>query len=242
MQSYLGRTNYFLREAYAYCAPEYQSRMLQLAQEDTDTLEYLVNSLLYGDKSLNVRAGIASSPDIYRLALVDGCVGIDRYYTADQCSNFQYGIFTRGWLGGFSEYIHLVRQMIAEKRDALAAGVCPASSLNSVLDDTRLTTIDQMRWRYVTAGLFAMATVRARDADALFQLFISLNIAVTVSCLVALLLIDTCFYHKLVLALDRDIKRTRTLLQLFPDDVTRAIPSLLKTGATTPRSLPPGLR
>lgn len=44
-----------------------------------------LQGLAYGSKSLHLRPGIQINDAIYSLCLVDGCVGIGTYYTADMC-------------------------------------------------------------------------------------------------------------------------------------------------------------
>lgn len=113
-QFYVGKSNLQLRHAFGYCDPSFQRNSIELGLEYAETLEFLVNSLLYGNENMKLRAGVHVSDEIYDLSMVNGCVGVATgYYSASDCLSFYNGLFARGWIQGFREYMHTMRELLS---------------------------------------------------------------------------------------------------------------------------------
>lgn len=103
--------------------------------------------------------------------------------------------------------------------------------MTTTLNGYEVNVIDQMRWRYVTAGLVRMSQVRLSEAESLFGTFRTINIAATVCSIIALQIFYSSVYKRMISGLDKEIKNVRMLLLLFPDEVSENVPAIIKAGS-----------
>lgn len=150
-------------------------------------------------------------------------------------SSFYGGIYSKGLLQGFREYIHVMRTLIAQRRQDLSMDPTLDSAGSfcnqyTNLNGYNIDAIDQMRWRYLAAAASKMNDVRSQAANKLFSDFNVINISVTVASIVALQLFYSLLYNRMVGGLDEEIKNVRMLLLLFPDEVSQQVPAILSAG------------
>jgi len=233
-QVYLGLLYIYLRDGIGYCDPNYASTALNLTMNSDSNLEYLQNGLMYGANKMSLRPGIHLSNDIYNLAMVNGCVATnDDSYNMSSCeSTFYYGIFGKGFMQGFREFLHLSREVVQSTRtsiinDPTLTTLCnPSQSLNS---DT-LDYLDQMRWRYMKEGLSEFTRLRLELSNHIFDNFLVANIAITICTIIALQFFFTLLYKRMIQSMDKEIKNVRLLLLLFPDEVSKQVPAIVNVG------------
>jgi hypothetical protein len=237
----LSRTNFQLRDAYAYCDPKFVEHSLNQSQADILMMEMVTDALMYGSPSLNVRSGIQIMPEINHVAMINGCTDTTKYYyPMENCTQLFYGgIFSRGMMQGFKEFANDVRLLILLRREQLAAdptgvSLCANPQGSGTdrypLNDKMVNDVDQMRWRYLAAPLNRIATIRIANAHSVFQTFSRYDLGLTLACIAALILFYYVIYSPLIRRLDKDIKEVRLLLLLFPDDVSRAVPVIAEVG------------
>jgi len=233
-QFYTGEVNILLHNAFSYCIPEFVEHALNESKAVEDSLEFLQNSLMYGSERTTLRAGIHVSDDIYKLAMVDGCTENNGFfYSYNDCKNtFYNGIFGKGFMQGFREFVHLARELIQEQRTilendpTLTTNCDPLIGLNSV----NMVTVDQMRWRYIAAGFAQFANIRIQEASAMFESFQVANIVITVMTIIALQIFYNSLYKRMIANMDKEIKNVRLLLLLFPDEVSKQVPAIINAG------------
>lgn len=238
---FLGEVNYYLRDAYAYCDPEYVAAALNRTEHAMDNMEFLTDGLMYGSKVMHLRAGVQFSPALAQIAMVNGCVDhVGEYYNMSQCERtFYEGLFGKGMMQGFKEFTADVRLLTLQRRAALAqdptgmslcADPLASGDHRHPLNNELIDAVDQMRWRYLAAVTNAASAIRLADAHAVFDVFASYDLGLTLSCIAALSLFYSFVYAPLIRRLDKEIKEVRHLLLLFPDEVSRAVPAILEVG------------
>ena len=150
---------------------------------------------------------------------------------------FNYGIVSRGLLGVIIDYVQRVREAVLEQQQLIALG--PAHIAFRSIDKVSplgvgpLTTgqlVNEMASAYLAGGLQSLASnieseveglvTAAANIDALAVAFSSLTLPVFV----------LVFYRPLVLHLDADIKRSRALLMLVPDEIAKVVPAIVNAG------------
>jgi len=232
-QVYTGLTNMYLRDAVAYCDPTFMQYSLNMTASSRNNLEYLQNALMYGADEMALRPGIQLSPEVYNLALVNGCVSNnDDAYNISTCqTSFYHGIFGNGFMQGCREFLHLTKQVIESTRTLIANDPSLSSCNPSLLLNSKIINdIDQMRWRYIQAGLTEFTRLRLDMSNTILDNFLVANIIVTISTIVALQIFYTTLYKPMIRTMDKEIKNVRLLLLLFPDEVSKQVPAIIAAG------------
>ena len=150
---------------------------------------------------------------------------------------FNYGIVSRGLLGAIIDYVQRVREAVLEQQQLIALGPTHIAyrevNNDSPLGVGPLTTgqlVNEMASAYLAGGLQSLANkiqsevvgrvTTAVNIDALAVAFSSLTLPVFV----------LVFYRPLILHLDAEIKRSRTLLMLVPDEIAKVVPAIVNAG------------
>jgi len=137
---------------------------------------------------------------------------------------FFYGLVGTGLLPAMKQYLLLARNVLQERRGALAAGgVLPRVNLTA----GALAFVNKLGTSFLPAGLESLSAARVAENDAALSSFQQLNLVATVVSVLALALIYVLVYRPLFYMLDREIKMTRGLLLLLPDDAARSVPAVL---------------
>jgi hypothetical protein len=215
----------------------------------------LVDSLSYGSSSRNLRPALSSSPSAYRILLENGCVhnevsaatcavygkrSCDYFYPYAFCympqgnTDINYKVFSSGVVGtgllpALRQFLVMARNLLQQRQAALAAGGS-ADLPREDLSAAPFSIMDQLGRQYLPAGLEALSSGRIGENVSYLSQFASLNLAATLLCVLAMALIYALFYAPLFARLDKDIKGTRGLLLLLPDDAARAVPAVMAAG------------
>jgi hypothetical protein len=83
---------------------------------------------------------------------------------------------------------------------------------------------------FIPAAARQISRTRIAEATATLTNFVTLNTIITIAACLALVAFYGLWFAPLVRRLDRDIKGVRSLLLLFPDSVSRAVPAILNHG------------
>lgn len=125
------------------------------------------------------------------------------------------------------QYLLLARNVLQQRRDALAT-LKPGDVLPRIsLTEGPLGFVHKLGLSFLPAGLEALSLGRVRENDAMLASFQSLNLVATIVSVLALLIIYVFVYRPLFYRLDREIKNTRGLLLLLPDDAASSVPAVL---------------
>lgn len=226
---------------------------LNLSSSQLELASTLVDALSYGSVDRHLRPALSSSNSAYRILLENGCVqnAVDAatcanygtrpcnyFYPYNFCykppSNvdinypvFYYGIVGTGLLPALRQYVLLARNLIKDRAAALASGV-PLPRID--LTAPPFSFVDQLGRLYLPAGLEALSQGRVDEDTKYLTNFGDLNLLATLLCILTLLLFYICTYRPLFAKLDKDIKDTRGLLLLLPEEAARLVPAVLNAG------------
>ncbi len=248
-----------LRAAMVGNSPEWVAFNLDSAEEDVKLLTQLSEALAYGDTKLGMTSVLTNSQKAYDMLLVNGCIDSSLpasecahygtqpcvyWYNLTYCLNpqldsgasshpvFFYGLVGTGLLPATREYEMMVEDAIAAQRAALAASVAAGTPLprGMSFDSPPGLYIDRLGAAYLPAGIHKLANTLSEEGVAVLQAYsYSLTIVTVMSC-VSLLLLYLAVYRPIIARLDSDIKRTRFLLLLVPEDVLRRVPEVGAAG------------
>ena len=140
---------------------------------------------------------------------------------------FFYGLVGTGLLPAMKQYLLLARNLLKQRRDQLLTG--------EPLERTALTTgalafVNKLGTSFLPAGLEELSARRAKENSDLMKSFSMLNLVATIVSVIALIFIYFFVYKPLFYTLDRDIKITRGLLLLLPEETARQVPAVLAVG------------
>ena len=247
---------YSLRNALVYGAPDkWVPHWLNVSSQQLGLASELVDSLSFGSAGRGVRPALTSSPAAYSLLLENGCVhnevGVDvcanygkkscnYYYAYSGCymppgntditySVFGGGVVGKGLLPALRQFVLVAGNLIRERGEELA-GRAGQQLPRMDLMAAPLTTMDQLGRLYLPAGLGKLSEARIGEDVAYLTQFAQLNLLATLLCLVALVGFYLLAYRPLFAGLDKDIKRTRGLLLLLPEEAAKAVPAVMGAG------------
>lgn len=202
------------------------------------TMESVQDGLLYGSESRHVRPLLKTLPSYFHLMMEDGCVPSATLYDSDSCHGrgstpFYDGLVGKGLQGAYKQYVSLAKRTMQDRYD-LADPSSPSSS--SCTPEDMLVgnpiLLESLSERYLAAGFAAAAGFVVDDTFSYLKSFMAIDIAVTCGCILALFLFFFLVYQPLIRELDREIKNVRHLLLLFPDEVSKQVPSIIAAGRT----------
>ena len=82
-----------------------------------------------------------------------------------------------------------------------------------------LDFMDTLSYRFLSSGLMSSALMYRDDPIARIRSYGSILVGVTVSYIVAILLFFSLVYRPAIMQMDKDMRRTRAMLLVFPDEV-----------------------
>ena len=153
---------------------------------------------------------------------------------------FYFGVVGTGLLPAVQQYVLLVEAAIAARSAELAATaggtlrplsiVDPAVGIPGVLTSTDLNAIDKLCDAYLPAGLGALSAAVKSQSDGVIDVFTATDVIVVSLSFLALVALYVGYYRPTILALDAQLKRTRFLLLLFPEELARSVPAVVNAG------------
>jgi hypothetical protein len=90
--------------------------------------------------------------------------------------------------------------------------------------------INKMCLGYLPAGLESLSDVVLKESTTMINASMSIDILAVICSIIALIGFYVFLYAPLVSFLDNEIKRTRFLLLLFPEEVSKGIPAVVEAG------------
>jgi hypothetical protein len=223
---------------------------------DLATLMSVVKDIAFGSAERQLQSLIVTSPTTNKLFTVDGCVdnavtpatcvlfggpgayyGCNLFYSTAMCrlpadnTNISYEVFNNGIVGHglYPAVLQLelaARHLIDDTYAALASNVNVFESSDHV-PGTRGDTINQMTESYLAAGLSALSAGVYGEATASIAVSNSNDVIAVVASSFAIFVLIVGVYRPLILKLDHEMKQSRTMLLLVPDEVAKAVPAVV---------------
>lgn len=193
----------------------------------TATINTLQDAVLYGDSKQGIQPSLASDSTLQGIMLTNGCATPDMPSDCSSRTGFYHGLLSDGLQAALREYNLLARHAIQLRQADLlrAGGVCPG--LVSPLDST-LTSLDQMAHVYMRAA-FSYVVQRVVDlSQSSVAGFLTGHAVLTTLSVLLLLFLYYVFFIGSIRTMDRDIKRTRGTLLLFPTDVLAGVAAFVQ--------------
>jgi hypothetical protein len=150
---------------------------------------------------------------------------------------FNYGIVSRGLLGVIIDYVQRVREAVLEQQQLIALG--PAHIAFRSIDKVSplgvgpLTTgqlVNEMASAYLAGGLQSLASNIQSEVEGLVTAAVNIDALAVAFSSLTLPVFVLVFYRPLILHLDADIKRSRALLMLVPDEIAKVVPAIVNAG------------
>jgi hypothetical protein len=246
---------YSFRNAAIYTEPKYTEEWLGLLEKVTGFMDYVVGAITYGDDSIGLPSLISTSPGAFLLLMKDGCVenvltteecarfgeppGCVSSYTIDLCKKppdstdvnrpvFASGVVGTGLTPAILYFSRAVNNLMRDRKiEFKTLGYYIDHDLDSSI---KYNIISEMASKYLTVGLSTLTNTVVDEIKASIQASMDIDILSVVCSILSLFAIYFLLYDPLVRTLDKEIKRTRFLLLLFPEEVAKGVPSVVAAG------------
>jgi hypothetical protein len=246
---------YSFRNAAIFSEPHFTNEWLANLEKHADFMDYVIGAITYGDDEVGLPSLISTSPGAFFLLMKDGCVdntlpdeecarrgqfsGCVGSYTIDLCKKpydsvdvnrpvFASGVVGTGLTPAIQYFSRAVNNLI---RDRHIEYETLGHYLDHDLDhNTKYKVMSEMASNYLSVGLSALTNVIVEEVKATIQAAMDIDILSVVCSILALVVIYFFLYDPLVRNLDKEIKRTRFLLLLFPEEVAKGVPSVVAAG------------
>jgi len=225
----------------------FAAQELAAAQRDAAALTAAVDLFAYGNAAAGAPSALASSAAAHRLLLVNGCVdnGVGAaacanyggapcvfYYTMALCAKdpastdagapvFDFGLVGTGLLPALRGFLTDAGDLLRVRAAQLAAA--PPLAAGASLDAPPGAYVDALGAAYLPAGLGALVAELAAESAARMAAFNAWSVGTIAASSLALVFAYAVVYAPILAQLDNEIKRTRFLLLLFPEDVARRV-------------------
>lgn len=110
----------------------------------------------------------------------------------------------------------LSKDLVAERLN----GKLPPTAL-ARFADRRLSQVHELSAQYVCPALGTSADLYWNSIDTAIQSFLLYHTVITVLICLTLVFVYALYYRPSIVAIDREIKRVREMLLLFPEDVRK---------------------
>lgn len=200
----------------------------------------LQHSLLVGDDALGIRGLLRqerTDPTQNELLFEDGCaVPLDQYMPPDwlePCDKFYNGITSHGLSGMYQHWEDTINEVVVSANllnvDHSTSTYRSLEVTNQTLTDwEKYTTLATMETHYLQPLLKNSVDAYVDYTDYIILQTERQQLWALVALIVFVTVYDVLVVQKLVQALDNEMKRTRALLLMIPDDVLQKLPKLRK--------------
>jgi hypothetical protein len=232
MQFLVGQSNFHVRNIIVSCDPAFVAAEADLFHSIADEMEHVQDSLLYGNEDEHIRPLLKISPAHFTLMMENGCVPGSPLYDYATCRGegpnpFFDGLVGKGLQGAYKQYLQLTRKVVQDRFDLSRPASSVACTPGNFVSGSGFL-IDQLANHYLAAGFGRSADNTREDADALLDRFRAADIIITCASIIALFFFYYFVYSPHIVGMDREIKKVRHLLLLFPDDVARQVPAIVE--------------
>ncbi|RYY35436.1 hypothetical protein EON62_02490 [archaeon] len=177
---------------------------------------------------------IGTDPLLFDLLMKDGCVSFRMSPsiegTLDDCLAFRTGrMADSGLLGGLADFFNLVNAIAYDVEQGVANGTLPRI--------TRPQPALLPMWEYFSIfldhGLLMLRDHTRMDGLDVARTFQRNDVVLTACFTVALILVFLGYFRPFITRLDQRIKHARLFVLLFPDEITRHMPSIANPSSST---------
>jgi hypothetical protein len=254
LRTLVSTTALHARFALASTTAPFVAQELDAADRDLSRLASLLDAFAYGSPAEGLESALAASAAAHKLLLVNGCVTntVDAaacanyggqpcvfYYGAASCAQdpastdtgvpvFSFGVVGTGLLPAVREFATAVGDVLRVRRAQLAVAVAAGAPLGAgaSLDAGTGAAVDAFGAAYLPAGFGVLLGNMVDELKAQLLAYNAWTLATIVASSVLLVGSYAVIYAPILFNLDDEIKRTRFLLLLFPEDVARFVPAV----------------
>jgi hypothetical protein len=247
---------YAFRNAALFAEPNYTDRWMKIFEEKLNFMDLVAESVTFGNKDLQLPSIISRSPGAFALLMEDGCVentmsdeecamagaapGCHYFYDVELCKKpydsidatrpvFANGVVGTGLLPAIQYLSRMLHGVVVyRKQERLDGGYIPNDIL--LIHNDMEAHVHLLAGSYLPAGLAALTDVVVSESFELINAGMNVDIIAVIISIGALFGFYFLLYAPLVIHLDNEIKRTRFLLLLFPEEVAKGVPAVVKAG------------
>jgi hypothetical protein len=176
--------------------------------------------------------------------------GCNKYYDYNLCrlpdnnvnisvTSFAYGLVGTGLLPSIKAMLTAATAVLNRRREQLADFLAGRAAVMPIFEIPQTPSpsanaeepqdfVNQMAGVYLAGGLEALSAGLYSEASAIVEADLGLDLAALLLSFVALLLIYFFWYKPMLMALDAEVKKTRSLLLLLPEEVVKSTPALVR--------------
>ena len=254
---------YAFRNAVIYSDLKFTKSWLHDLENHVDFLDYVIGAITYGDDKIGIPSLVSTSKGAFQLLMKDAC--LENILSDEECARFGepsgcYSSYSMALCKKPYDSIDVNRPVFASGvvGTGLTSAVLFFSRLvNNVLRDRRIeydtfgsyneTNLDQnidlaiiseMASKYLTIALSELTNILVEEVKASVNAAMEIDILAVVFSILALIGFYFFLYDPLVGKLDKEIKRTRFLLLLFPEEVAKGVPAVVAAGKKLMKAIP----
>lgn len=172
------------------------------------------NGLMFGNYFWSLPGTVSTSQS--QLMLKNGCYGS---VATASCTTFADGLMANGLHGALLEFERRARNAVTVKLEYYVNETDAETHMNATGAANVIKFMDDLTSMYLSDGLTLSAGLLESDADDKLSVYIAWLIALSVSSITGMFLFYTMGYRPAILQMDKDMRRTRAMLLMFPDEV-----------------------
>jgi hypothetical protein len=254
---------YAFRNAVIYSDLKFTKLWLHDLEYHVDFLDYVIGAITYGDDKVGLPSLVSTSKGAFQLLMKDACLenilsdeecarfgepsGCYSSYSMALCKKpydsidvnrpvFASGVVGTGLTSAVLFFSRLVNNVLRDRRiEYDTFGFYNETNLNQ---NTDLTIISEMASKYLTKALSELTNILVEEVKASVNAAMEIDILAVVFSILALIGFYFFLYDPLVGKLDKEIKRTRFLLLLFPEEVAKGVPAVVAAGKKLMKAIP----
>jgi hypothetical protein len=193
-------------------------------------LDNIQQGLLNGDKNRHLKGMIHNTVDQTRhkeLLFENGCIHVKTpSHTGVPCLEYQHGVVADGLLSGLRTWIRLSLAYLHETHvDSDAAHFVTIKELHDRIETIHFVEISDLEEFYLQPSLLESIEYYIEYEHYLFH---RIHVLSLWACIFVVTALSFCFYYttRILYQLDKEIKRTRSLVFMIPDDIVRTHPKV----------------
>lgn len=161
------------------------------------------------------------------LMLGDLCSILKSSAEVTRCRQYKDGMPMEGLSPLLSEYLREVRNQVKRRAASTdAALLSGGQTLYKQMISDELAYPTELGRSYIRAGLMRSAAMYNERAHSTVNTFLQWIVISTVMFVCALLLFFITIYSPMIVSLDADMKRTRSMLLMFPSEVIHSVSAI----------------
>lgn len=218
-----------LSDPVASCDLDSIGYALDVTESLTATINSNQDTLLFGNIEMGLPSAMRTAPELESIMLEDACTGIPNM--PEDCATregFYQGLLGGGLQAALREYLLLTRHVLLVRRDILQRTVeigdpCPTVNLT----DSDLVNLDVGAFIYLRSVFNHVGDIIDQLALDTYDSFVLGHGILAGLSIIVLIALYYFFFIQSLRKMDRDIKRTRSTLLMFPSDVLAGVAAFI---------------